>query len=118
MLEVTKTDDLYPVSEILQNNGWICMNRAEKRISLNKGYTETGFAEKVFHLHLRLQGDNDELYFRDYLVEYPDAAKEYEELKLRLWKQYEHDRDGYTMAKGSFIQKYTVKAREYYGMKY
>ena len=118
MLEVAKTDDLYPVSEILQNNGWICMNRAEKRISLNKGYTENGFAEKVFHLHLRLQGDNDELYFRDYLVEYPDAAKEYEELKLRLWKQYEHDRDGYTMAKGSFIQKYTVKAREYYGMKY
>ena len=118
MLEVTKTDDLYPVSEILQNNGWICMNRAEKRISLNKGYTENGFAEKVFHLHLRLQGDNDELYFRDYLVEYSDAAKEYEEMKLHLWKQYEHDRDGYTMAKGSFIQKYTEKAREHYGMKY
>ena len=63
------------------------------------GYTDNGFAEKVYHLHLRLEGDHDELYFRDYLIEYPQAAKEYEQLKLSLWKQFEHDRDGYTAAK-------------------
>ena len=40
--------------------------------------------------HLRQDGDHDELYFRDYMRDYPDAAKEYETLKLGLWKQYEH----------------------------
>ena len=31
----------------------------------NKGYTENGFAERVFHIHIRLFGDNVEIAFRD-----------------------------------------------------
>ena len=76
------------------------------------------FVHKVFHLHLRYKNDNDELYFRDYLIEYTEIAKEYEELKLKLWKEYEFNRDGYTNAKGDFIQKYTQKAKLLYGKKY
>ena len=53
------------------------MSESRDRISFNKGYTEDGFAEKVFHLHLRYRGDNGELYFRDFLIEHPDVAKEY-----------------------------------------
>ena len=87
------------------------MNQTDNRISFNKGYTETGFAERVFHLHLRIKGDNDEIYFRDYLFEHHDVAKAYEELKLKLWKQFEHDRDGYTDAKTDFIRKYTNIAK-------
>ena len=37
----------------------------DSRIDFNKGYTLQGFAERVFHLHLCYEGDNDELYFRD-----------------------------------------------------
>ena len=74
--------------------GYICNDGKGGRISFNRGYTPSGFAEKVFHLHLREAGDNDELYFRDYLREHPEAAREYEELKLGLWKEYEHDRMG------------------------
>lgn len=96
----------------LCQNGWICMNRSEKRISLNKGYTETGFADRVFHLHLRLQGDDDEIYFRDYLRSHPETAREYEALKLSLWKKFEFDRDGYTEAKSEFIRKTTALAKE------
>ena len=68
----------------------------ENAISFNKGYTEDGFAERVFDLHLRCLGDNNEFYFRDYLNEFFDVAKKYEKLKLSLWKEYEHDRDAYT----------------------
>lgn len=50
---------------------------------LNKGYTPEGFAERVFHIHLRVAGDNDELYFRDYLNAHPDVAREYERLSSR-----------------------------------
>ena len=62
---------------------------------MNKGYTEKGFAEKVYHLHIRLPCDHDELYFLSYLQAHPAVAKEYETLKLHLWKRYPHDRDGY-----------------------
>lgn len=43
------------------------MSSEERRASLNAGYTEDGFADEVFHIHLRFAGDNDELYFRDFL---------------------------------------------------
>ena len=88
------------------------MSQSTQRILLNKGYTEQGFAEKVFHLHIRVVGDNDELYFRDYLRENHNVAKEYEHLKLNLWKKFEHDRDGYTDAKREFVKRYTKVAKE------
>ena len=69
------------------------------------------FAEKVYHIHLRLKGDIDEVYFKNYLIDNPDIAKEYEELKIRLWKKYEFDRDTYTNAKTEFVQKYTKLAK-------
>lgn len=56
--------------------------------SFNKGYTEKGFAESVFHLHLRYMGD------------------------------YEPNRDGYTNAKTEFVRKYTEKAKLIYGNRY
>lgn len=68
------------------------MNTSKNRISMNKGYTEKGFAEKVYHLHIRLPHDHDELYFLSYLQMHPAIAKEYETLKLHLWKRYPHDR--------------------------
>ena len=67
---------------------------------------------------LKYAGDNDELYFRDYLIEHLERAKEYEELKLKLWKQFEHNRDDYTNAKTEFVKKYTEKAKVLYGNRY
>ena len=95
------------IAHILEQNGFIKMSSEANRISLNKGYTKEGFADKVYHIHLRYAEDNDELYFRDYLNEHPDVAKEYETLKLQLWKRYEHNRDAYTDAKTDFILKYS-----------
>lgn len=98
--------------------GYLRMNGDNRRVSMNKGYTENGFADKVYHLHIRRRGDNDELYFRDYLLEHADAAAEYENLKLRLWKEFEHDRDGYTAAKTETVKKYTAAAKELYKGRY
>lgn len=118
MVEIPPNADMKEIARILEQNGFIGMSDGENRISLNMGYTENGFADKVFHIHLRFTGDNAELYFRDYLNEHPDAAKEYEALKLRLWKQYKHDRDAYTDAKTDFISKRTAEARKEYGDRY
>ncbi|MDE6372682.1 MAG: GrpB family protein [Clostridia bacterium] len=103
---------LRKTADLLDTNGYIIMSSSENRISLNKGYTEYGFAEKVFHLHLRLKGDTDEIYFRDYLNAHAEVAKEYEELKLQLWKKYEHNRDAYTNSKTQFVNKYTQLAKQ------
>jgi len=86
--------DYNTIKNLLLRNGYLCMAQTETRIDFNKGYTPDGFAEKVFHLHLRKFGDNEELYFRDYLNEHPKIAKAYEKLKLFLWKNFEHKRDG------------------------
>lgn len=110
LVEVPRDCDLVAVGALLEGR-YLCMSRGADRLSFNKGYTEAGFAERVFHLHLRYSGDHDELYFRDYLIEYPDVAHEYENLKLMLWKKFEHDRDGYTSAKAGFVQKYTQIGR-------
>jgi GrpB-like predicted nucleotidyltransferase (UPF0157 family) len=77
-----------------------------------KGYTDTGFAEKVFHIHVREVGDYDEPIFRDYLIAHPDTAGEYAALKRKLKTEYEHDRDGYTAAKGAFIKDIMKRARK------
>lgn len=79
------------------------------KISFNRGYTKDGFADKVFHVHLRYAGDNDELYFRDYLNEHTQIAKEYE--RVKLWKMFEHNRDAYTDAKTEFVKKWTSDAK-------
>ena len=97
LVEVPKGSSLLYYKDLLVRNDYICMAENEKGRSFNKGYTEKGFAERVFHLHLRYAGDNNELYFRDFLNDFPDVAQEYEKLKLSLWKEFEHNRDAYVV---------------------
>ena len=118
LLEIPKAADMAVMRDLLLQNGYLLMSESEGRMSFNKGYTPSGFAERVFHLHLRYEGDHDELYFRDYLQEHPAVAEDYEKLKLSLWKQYEHNRDAYTEAKTDFIKNYTEEAKKLYGRRY
>lgn len=118
LIEIPKDYDIETVAKTIEGNGFIRMSTEKSRISLNYGYTKNGFADKVYHIHLRHAGDNEELYFRDYLLEHPNVAKEYESLKLRLWKQFEHNRDSYTNAKTTFVRKWTDIAKEEYFGRY
>lgn len=118
LVEIPFSVSMAGIKEKLVKSNYICMSEEKDKLSLNKGYTDKGFAEKVFHLHLRYRGDNDELYFRDYMNDNPVLAEEYEKLKLSLWKEYEHNRDAYTNAKGAFVSKYTAYAKEEYGNRY
>jgi len=121
LMEVDRNLDMEQIKIILIDNGWILMhegNKGNEGIVLNKGYTPDGFAEKVYHLHVRYFDDWDELYFRDYLLVHNNIAKEYEKFKLSLLQKYENNRDGYTEAKTHFIKKYTEKAREEFEGRY
>ncbi len=121
LMEVSKQCDIKHVSDGLKASGWILMNSVDMpnfKQSYNKGYTKYGFEEKVFHLHLRYIDDWNELYFRDYLIEHPEIAREYAVLKEMLRNKYEHNRDAYTDAKEEFVKTYTQLARDQYGDRY
>lgn len=118
LIEVSKDSDIENTAKLIENKGFVRMSKEPSRISFNRGYTKSGFSVKVFHVHLRYYGDNDELYFRDYLNEHTQIAKEYEAIKLRLWKQFEHNRDAYTNAKTEFVKKWTNEAKKAYAGKY
>ena len=118
LVEIALDENMQAVAKQIEKCGSLRMSEEKERISFNKGYTENGIAEKFYHLHLRYAGDNDELYFRDYLNDNPGIAKEYEQLKLHLRHQYEHNRDAYTEAKTNFIKKHTANARSQYGNRY
>lgn len=118
LVEVPQGKPLAEVEDAIVGCGYICMAESGGRIDFNKGYTLRGYAERVFHLHLRTAGDNDELYFRDYLMATPAAAKEYERLKLDLWHLYEHDRDAYTARKGDFVRHCTQQGKRLFAGKY
>ena len=49
LVEIPREASLSQFKEKLLEAGYLCMNETPTRISLNKGYTLQGFAEKVFH---------------------------------------------------------------------
>ena len=115
LLEVAEDTDIGKLVASFPANEYICLRQqtipTNDLALLLKGYTPSGFAKKVYHIHVRRPGDWDEVHFRDYLLAHPETAHSYSILKRKLKEQYEHDRDGYTDAKGEFIKAATRRAK-------
>ena len=120
LLEIDGACGVSAIIKVLKTLGWRLMSQEDDpvKLSFNKGYTPEGFADRVYHLHVRYFGNWSELYFRDFLIAHPDVAGKYERLKLKLWKQYEHDRDGYTEAKTDFVRRYSDMAKVEFNNRY
>lgn len=115
LLEVAAGTSPQTIRQIAVACGYTVMAESvqgEYRLDLCKGYTPLGFAEKVFHLHIRYPGDYDEVIFCEYLKKNPDMVQEYAQLKIELQKRFKHNRDAYTEAKGDFIQACVREARK------
>lgn len=111
LIEIPEDADLPAIRTLMESSGYICMAIADERMSFNKGYTPNGYEERVFHIHFHRLGDNDEILFRNYLIEHPEIAKEYECLKTSLLPQFKYNRDGYTDAKSSFVRHIVAIAK-------
>lgn len=112
LVELNADIDWGRIKEKMETAGYICMSVSDNRMSFNKGYISTGYADKVFHIHFHRIGDNDEILFRDHLIAHPEVAEEYEKLKLSLLPKYRNDRDGYTEAKSEFVRRTIKQALE------
>ena len=72
---------------------------------------------RTHHLHMvepSFAEHWDRLVFRDYLIEHPNVAREYERLKVHLASIARQDRLAYTQGKTEFIARVTEQARRYY----
>jgi GrpB-like predicted nucleotidyltransferase (UPF0157 family) len=72
--------------------------------------------KRTHHIHMVERNFEhwDRLFFRDYLIDFPEIAHEYELIKLKLSFDFPEDRIAYTKGKTEFIIKYTKIAKEYY----
>ncbi|QLY40680.1 GrpB family protein [Hujiaoplasma nucleasis] len=122
LIEVENEQVIHDIKEILNSDEYICLEQKDvyknPAIFCMKGYSENGFAEKVYHIHIKIINNHKELYFRDYLQSHPEVANKYGDLKIQLLKKYKHHRDNYTDNKTEFVQYYTSIARSIYPNRY
>jgi GrpB-like predicted nucleotidyltransferase (UPF0157 family) len=73
---------------------------------------------RTHHIHM-IESDFtehwDAMLFRDFLIEFPHVAREYETLQLRLAAACPGDRVAYTKGKTEFVVDLTARAKRHYG---
>ena len=114
LVEIKDDTDTAKIISNMQQRGYRYLAQPDNpppHMMFIKGYTPEGFKGQVFHVHIRYSGDWDEIYFKDYLLTYPEIAEEYGRLKVELKEQHEYDRDAYTYAKTDFIKRICGLAR-------
>jgi GrpB-like predicted nucleotidyltransferase (UPF0157 family) len=73
---------------------------------------------RTHHIHMVEAGFAqhwDRLLFRDFLIDHPPVAREYEGLKRRLASAHPNDRVAYTQGKTEFVARVTEQAKRFYG---
>ncbi|MBO4524354.1 MAG: GrpB family protein [Ruminococcus sp.] len=131
LLEIDDTCHIKKLVEALKeiDFGTEMLYRKEEPFELlmSKGMTVNGFGQRVFLLHIRYLGDWNELYFRDYLLDNPDIAEEYSNLKIQILKDINDGRiermpngqpNGYSAAKYAFVDDISHKAKLAYKNRY
>jgi GrpB-like predicted nucleotidyltransferase (UPF0157 family) len=78
---------------------------------------DPGSGARTHHIHM-VEADFgehwDRLLFRDYLIEHPRVAREYQDLKLRLAAAHPNDRVAYAKGKTEFVLRVTEQAKRFY----
>ncbi len=72
---------------------------------------------RTHHIHMVEQDFTDHwdrLLFRDYLIEHPAVATEYQILKTQLASDHPNDRVAYTKGKTEFIVRVTEQAKQHF----
>ncbi|TET77291.1 MAG: GrpB family protein [Candidatus Heimdallarchaeota archaeon] len=110
---IDSLDNIEKIIPPLENIGFIY--RGEQGIPDRHMFVKGGENYRTHHLHV-MQKDhyewNKHILFRDYLKKHPNDAKQYSELKQKLFLKYGNDREKYTESKSEFIQNIIEKAKK------
>ncbi len=108
MIACKHEKDILAVTKLLKNNGYYIAERKSKnkRILLTSSKVESSFGD--IHLHITALDDQDfinAVLFRHCLNKNKLLAKEYSDLKRKLFDISKWDRQQYTKMKAPFIEK-------------
>jgi GrpB-like predicted nucleotidyltransferase (UPF0157 family) len=107
-----------PDSEIItkmKEYGFIHMKEQLRHLMFVKGYSASGLERESYHIHMGPLSQGfvwDRIFFRDFLVQNPEEARNYEKLKIRLAETFKFDRESYTENKTEYILRITGIAKE------
>ncbi|MEM6721158.1 MAG: GrpB family protein [Bacteroidota bacterium] len=112
LIEIPRTYLFDPqLTQQLESIGYTCLtapnNDPNNYMILAKGYNLEGTCEQIFHIHACPKNHPmlEQIKFRDYLIQHPERAKQYERLKVNLSREFKNDRSGYRIAKTDFIKE-------------
>lgn len=114
LLEIKDDTNLDMFKDAITHFGYVYSEQKDNpppHMTFYKGYTESGFKGQAYHLHIRYNGTFDEIIFRDCLRNDKKTREKYAELKTKLQKQFEFNREEYTKAKTEFIKETVLKAK-------
>ncbi|CEK11846.1 bifunctional GrpB family protein/GNAT family N-acetyltransferase [Legionella hackeliae] len=118
MLSVDNVDDIDLIEEkLIQLNYAPIRRQIIPHVSF---FTKRQESTVSFHLHLHERGSPQikrHVNFRDYVIQHPNVAYEYAELKKQLAKEFPHDISSYVSGKDSLVQAIDNKAKQWDGRK-
>jgi GrpB-like predicted nucleotidyltransferase (UPF0157 family) len=80
-------------------------------------FFQKGAEQRTHHVHIYQKEDENimrHLAFKEYLINHPQIAKEYSDLKIQLSQKYPYDIERYMEGKNDFIKRIEKKALEDY----
>lgn len=112
---VNEIEDTIPYNDQLAQNGIIYRKKEETgQLLYLMGDLENGI--KTHHIHVvKHNSENwrNYLNFRDYLNEFPEKAKLYDDLKKELAERYTYERKMYTAGKKDLIELLLKETRDW-----
>ena len=114
ILEVTTLSELDATAGRLGDLGYV--GRGEFGME-GRRFFYKGTSPRTHHIHAYEAGHPQvirHIWFRDYLNAFPEKAKAYESLKLKLVRDLSDDREAYTEGKSDFIQRIDREAAAHY----
>ena len=112
-IAIRNLNEMDQIIDIMEKNGYLY--RGEMGIPDRHLFVKSTGAIRTHHIHIMLkihiQWETHQL-FRDYLNHHTHIANQYNQLKMKLKDQFEHDRAGYTEGKSQFIQSVIEKAKK------
>lgn len=115
LIVIRSFDDIGKIEEILKKYNYT--NRGHQGVNDRYFFAKGTEDARTHYIHfVDKKGDTyyNQLYFKRYLLEYPEYIDKYCHLKQALALKYKNERTKYTQSKNDFIKDIIIKAKGKY----